>query len=148
MLIVTVLTRRFRSMLIALVVLGLSAGAVLARPASVPTGADQANQAEASPEPSESPEPSDAAEALNAAEPTDTPEPSESADPSEAANTAAANTGAGVHPDNHGLLVSQAAQGPTPTGFANHGAYVRTIAMANHGHPTAPVTPKTHGKNR
>ena len=132
----TVLTRRFRSMLIALVVLGLSAGAVLAaRPASLPTTSDQANQAEASPEPSESPEPSDSAE------------PSESAEPSDAASPAAANTTAGVHPDNHGLLVSQAAQSPTPSGFDNHGAYVRTIAMANHGHPTGPVTPKTHGKN-
>jgi predicted lipid-binding transport protein (Tim44 family) len=141
-LIVTVLTRRFRSMLIALVVLGLSAGAVLAaRPASVPTSSDQANQAEASPEPSESPEPSDAAQ------PSESPEPSDSAEPSAAANAAAADTSAGVHPDNHGLLVSQAAQSPTPSGFDNHGAYVRTIAMANHGHPTGPVTPKTHGKN-
>jgi hypothetical protein len=147
-LIVTVLTRRFRSALIALVVLGLSAGAVLAaRPAAVQTSSDQVNQAEASPEPSESPEPSDTAEPLNAAKTTESPEPSESADPSNAAGTAAANTAAGVHPDNHGLLVSEAAQSPTPTGFDNHGQYVRTIAMANHGHPTAPATPKTQGKN-
>ncbi|HEY8988379.1 MAG TPA: hypothetical protein VIM39_05110 [Candidatus Limnocylindrales bacterium] len=113
----TALNRRFRSLLIALVVLGLSAGAVLAaRPALSARSDTTANQAEG------------------------TTEPSESADPSEAAGAAAvagADTSTGVHPDNHGLLVSEAAQSPTPTGFANHGAYVRTIAQANAGHAAA-----------
>jgi cytoskeletal protein RodZ len=129
---VTALNRRFRSLLIALVVLGLSAGAVLAaRPALSARSDTTANQAEGTTEPSES------------AEPSDSPEPSESAEPSDATNAAAApaapaaDTSTGVHPDNHGLLVSEAAQSPTPTGFANHGAYVRTIAQANAGHAAA-----------
>jgi len=126
---VTNLNRRFRSLLIALVVLGLSAGAVFAaRPALSARPDTTANQAEGTTEPSES------------ADPSESPEPSESADPSEAAGAAAvagADTSTGVHPDNHGLLVSEAAQSPTPTGFANHGAYVRTIAQANAGHAAA-----------
>jgi cytoskeletal protein RodZ len=129
---VTALNRRFRSLLIALVVLGLSAGAVLAaRPALSARPDTTPNQAEGTTEPSES------------AEPSESPEPSESAEPSDAANAAAAaptDTSTGVHPDNHGLLVSEAAQSPTPTGFANHGAYVRTIAQANAGHAAAAKT--------
>ena len=122
----TNLNRRFRSLLIALVVLGLSAGAVFAaRPALSARSDTTANKAEGTTEPSESAEPSDA---TNAAAAPAAP---------------AADTSTGVHPDNHGLLVSEAAQSPTPTGFANHGAYVRTIAQANAGH----AAPKTHGKN-
>ena len=116
----TALNRRFRSLLIALVVLCLSAGAVLAaRPALSARSDTTANQAEGTTEPSESAEPSDA---TNAAAAPAAP---------------AADTSTGVHPDNHGLLVSEAAQSPTPTGFANHGAYVRTIAQANAGHAAA-----------
>jgi hypothetical protein len=138
-LIVTVLNRRFRSIAIALVVLGLSAGAVLAaRPASAPVLPDQvANQAE-SPEPSESPE------ASESAEPSETPEPSESPEASDAAKTTV-EAPTGVHPDNHGKLVSEAAQSSTPPGFDNHGQYVRTIAQANHGHSVS-ATATTHGK--
>ncbi|HEY8987781.1 MAG TPA: hypothetical protein VIM39_02095, partial [Candidatus Limnocylindrales bacterium] len=106
----TALNRRFRSLLIALVVLGLSAGVALAaRPALSARPETTPNQAEGTTEPSES------------------PEPSESDEPSDAANAAdaaATDTSTGIHPDNHGLLVSEAAQSPTPTGFANHGAYV------------------------
>ena len=131
----TALNRRFRSLLIALVVLGLSAGVALAaRPALSARPDTTANQAEGTTEPSES------------ADPSESPEPSESDEPSDAANAAdaaATDTSTGIHPDNHGLLVSEAAQSPTPTGFANHGAYVRTIAQANAGH----AAPKTHGKN-
>jgi cytoskeletal protein RodZ len=130
---VTALNRRFRSLLIALVVLGLSAGVALAaRPALSARPDTTPNQAEGTTEPSES------------AEPSESPDPSESDEPSDAANAAAAaatDTSTGVHPDNHGLLVSEAAQSPTPTGFANHGAYVRTIARANAGHAAA----NTHG---
>ena len=116
----TNLNRRFRSLLIALVVLGLSAGAVLAaRPALSARSDTTANQAEGTTEPSESAEPSDATNAAAAAA------------------APAADTSTGVHPDNHGLLVSEAAQSPTPTGFVNHGAYVRTIAQANAGHAAA-----------
>src|SRR4029079_4141041 len=37
------------------------------------------------------------------------------------------------HPANHGADVSAAAQTVTPTGFDNHGQYVRSVATANHG---------------
>src|SRR5262249_12731404 len=43
----------------------------------------------------------------------------------------------GDHPANHGKVVSEAAQGETPDGFDNHGAYVRTIAKDNAGHQDA-----------
>lgn len=56
-----------------------------------------------------------------------------------------ATTGTGApHPDNHGKTVSEAAHATTPAGFANHGAYVSSIAKLNHGHgkpmATKPVT--------
>ena len=48
------------------------------------------------------------------------------------------------YPDNHGLLVSTAAQAPTPAGFDNHGAYVRTVAQANHGHDQSAAARTKH----
>ena len=136
------LKRRLRSLVIALAALALSAGVAMAArgtlPSSVPTGqtATQGDQNEQG----------------DQAEATETEAPETEAPETEAPDTAApdANTGdtgtAGVHPDNHGLLVSQAAQATTPTGFANHGAYVKTVAQANHGHSAAATT-KTHGKH-
>lgn len=44
---------------------------------------------------------------------------------------------AGVHPDNHGAVVSEAAKAPTPAGFDNHGQYVKTIATDNAGQAVA-----------
>jgi hypothetical protein len=41
------------------------------------------------------------------------------------------------HPDNHGADVSAAAKAETPSGFDNHGQYVRSIATANHGQTVA-----------
>ena len=67
------------------------------------------------------------------------PEANESPD---LATTKATDT---THPDNHGTLVSAAAKAATPAEFANHGAYVRSIAMKNDGHGTASA--KTHGKS-
>jgi hypothetical protein len=139
---VSTLKRRLRSLVIALAALALSAGVAMAGrgtlPSSVPTGQtatqgdqnEQGDQAEA-PE-TEAPE-------------TEAPEAPET----EAPDTNTGDTGtAGVHPDNHGLLVSQAAQTTTPTGFDNHGAYVKTVAQANHGHDqSAAATTKTHGKH-
>ena len=141
----TVLTRRLRSLLIALAVLALSAGAVLAgrsalsapvRPDVAVTHADGAGgsgDAEET-EPGEAPE-TDQGDT----DKTETPEalaPDGAAGGADAAAPANAGT-AGVHPDNHGKLVSEAAQAPTPAGSDNHGQYVRTIAMDNHGHDTA-----------
>ncbi len=141
------LTRRLRSLLIALAVLAISATVALAgraavqAPTSNPTGL-QADGTE-SPEASES----DAPEASES----DSPEPSESDSPKPTDTTPATagtnDTATSVHPDNHGKLVSEAAQGATPTvgGFTNHGQYVRTIAQNNAGQ-AAPAAAK-HGKS-
>jgi hypothetical protein len=122
---VSLVTRRLRSLLIALAVLALSATAALAGRTVLSTPhnqvANQNEQGDEQAEGSEAPDPSEA----------DAPE---SPDPSETDTTDAA---AGVHPDNHGKLVSEAGQGATPNGFANHGAYVRTIAQQNAGNPGA-----------
>jgi len=125
------INRRLRSLLVALAVLALSAGAVLAGRTglSAPASPNQVAGPAESAEPSESPE----------IEPSESPE----TEPSEAPDTG--TTSAGVHPDNHGLLVSEAAQASTPPGFENHGQYVRTIAQANPGQ-AASATAKTHGK--
>ena len=119
-------TRRLRSLLIALAVLALSATAALAGKTILSTPhhqvASQQEEGDQQAEESEAPE---------------TGEAPESPDPSETDTTdasAATDTSSGVHPDNHGKLVSEAAQGTTPDGFDNHGAYVRTIAKDNHGH--------------
>ena len=141
----TSLKRRLRSLLIALAVLALSAGVALAGRAIHPTGApatgptvgqgDQGDQGEA--------EDGDEAEAPETEEPdadeAETPE-------TEAPETDApeADTAAGVHPDNHGKLVSEAAGAETPAGFDNHGAYVRTVAQANHGHDAAAAAATKH----
>jgi hypothetical protein len=122
---VSLVTRRLRSLLIALAVLALSATAALAGRTVLSTPhnqvANQNEQGDEQAEGSEAPDPSEA----------DAPE---SPDPSETDTTDAA---AGVHPDNHGKLVSEAGQGATPNGFANHGAYVRTIAQQKAGNPGA-----------
>jgi hypothetical protein len=114
------LTSRFRSLLIAIAIFALSATVALAgRPAS------------AGPQPGTGEPQAGASHAPDAAE-SEAPESEapESPDPSDGD----AGPSASGHPDNHGKLVSEAAQAATPAGFANHGAYVRSIARANHGH--------------
>src|SRR6478752_6066748 len=49
----------------------------------------------------------------------------------------AAPDAAADHPANHGADVSAAAQAVTPAGFDNHGQYVRSVATANHGQEVA-----------
>ena len=136
----TSLKRRLRSLLIALAVLALSAGVALAGRAIHPTGApatgptvgqgDQGDQGEA--------------EDVDEAEAPETEEPD--ADKAEAPETEApeADSASGEHPDNHGKLVSEAAGAETPAGFDNHGAYVRTVAQANHGHDAAAAAATKH----
>lgn len=130
----SVVTRRFRSLLIAIAVLALSATAALAGRGVISNQhgqvAGQTTQGDQQAEESEAPD----AQESEAPEASEAPETS---DPPEADTTDAAGAAVGVHPDNHGLLVSQAAQSPTPDGFDNHGAYVRTIAQANQGHAAA-----------
>jgi hypothetical protein len=131
---VSLVTRRLRSLLIALAVLALSATAALAGKTvlSMPHNqvASQQEQGDQQAEESEAPDPSEAPEESEAPE---------SPDPSEADATTTDATG-GVHPDNHGKLVSEAAQSATPDGFDNHGAYVRTIAQDNAGHASGAAT--------
>jgi len=131
---VTALTRRLRSLLIAVAVLALSAGAVLAgrsalvapvRPdvaISHAAGSDGASGDAEETEPAETPE-------------TETTDTSKTEAP--VADAPAVDVSTAVHPDNHGKLVSEAAHAPTPAGSDNHGQYVRTIAQANHGHDAA-----------
>lgn len=128
----SLVTRRIRSLLIALAVLALSATAVLAgRSALVTTHAPVASQQGGDPQAEESEAPetdlSDAPEV----------DPSDAPDSTDQTDLGSTDATAGVHPDNHGKLVSEAAQSATPDGFDNHGAYVKTIAQANAGHAGA-----------
>ena len=130
----SVVTRRLRSLLIAIAVLALSATAALAGRAAFSTqrgqAASQTEQGDQQAEESEAPDPEDA----------DAPEAPD------AAKTDSTDAAAGVHPDNHGKLVSEAAQSATPDGFDNHGAYVRTIAKDNQGQAAAAT--KRAGKTK
>jgi hypothetical protein len=137
---VTVLTRHLRSLLVALAVLALSAGAVLAgRSAlSVPVRPDaavtHADSSETEIGETEETEPAEAPETET--DKTETPDTETDAPD--------AGTSTAVHPDNHGKLVSEAAQGATPADAANHGAYVRTIAQDNHGKEAAAAATAKH----
>ena len=64
----------------------------------------------------------------------------------ETAETETEDAATGEHPDNHGKLVSEAAQTETPDGFDNHGALVRSVAQDNHGHSTDKAAAKAARK--
>jgi len=106
------LTRHFRSLGIAAVVVALSAGVVFAgaavsfAPASAPQTAD---------EPATD-------------DPGDTPETVDPAEDGEEDGVEDATT-----EDAHGGLVSEAAAMETPEGFANHGEFVSCVAKLNNG---------------
>ena len=116
------IARRFRGVLIAIVVLGISAGAVFAghvvlqAPATTPTAAEHGDQDEQADE-------------------TDSEAP-EAAETEDAADLDAPKIEDGTGPtDNHGALVSRAAQMETPVilgvgavQFANHGEFVSCVA--------------------
>lgn len=110
---------RPRTLLAALAALALSAGVVLGAnpPAKADHGRSTAGNAAgltvppSAPPSLDKPAPSPSADD----EDTENPEPSGSPEPS-------------AHPDNHGAVVSQAARGETPDGWANHGAYVSAVA--------------------
>ncbi len=122
---------RFRSILIALVALVLSAGAVLAgrpMPTASDSGLDTASFGLGK-----------ATEAAGKTVPVRVAEDDE-ADTDEDADAA-------THPDNHGKLVSEAAHLETlPVGFENRGAYVSSIAKQNQGQVTATEKKAGHGK--
>jgi hypothetical protein len=174
---VDLIARRFRGVLIAIVVLGLSAGAVFAghvvlqATATAPTASEQGDQNEdADQNANDAPETQDgdAADAHGAlvsqAARMDTPtvDPADpfknhgefvscvahvktlptgvdattflsTLTPTICAQLAAADEAATAdvtetETDNHGALVSRAAQMDTPAGFANHGAFVSCVA--------------------
>ena len=130
--------RGIRGLLVAIVALALSAGAAFAAlPQVAGLGLVRSSQAQQGDEPAASPEASGA--------PDESAEPSESPEPSAAAAPAVSPDGA---QGTHGALVSQAAQGPTPTGWLNHGAYVSSVArgLAQPGDP-APAGLTTHGNS-
>ena len=137
----TALTRRFRSLLIALAVLALSAGAVLAgRSAlSAPTTSDRTvTHAEGSGTETGETEETEPAEAPE----TETGDTGGATTPD--ANAPAGDASTNVHPDNHGKLVSEAAHLPTAAGSANHGADVRLVARDNHGQAQAAAAKAKH----
>lgn len=126
--------RRIRGLLIALAVLAISAGAVLAGRALPQAAADGlARAAEASGKTV----PVRPAPALTAED----PEEEEAAPESEEAEDA-------EDPDNHGAAVSEAAQGETPDGWRNHGAYVSAVArgLAKPGDPAPPEAVANGGR--
>jgi hypothetical protein len=126
--------RRISGLLIALVTLALSAGAVLADH-SMPSAATKGLGIAAS-----------ASGKLV---------PVRTGAPTVGTNEQDTDANAGTHPDNHGKTVSEAAQATTPAGFDNHGAYVSSIAKQNAGQTTAAshrhtpptVTPPTPPEN-
>jgi hypothetical protein len=119
---------RFRALLVAIVVLALSAGAALAghSPVNMPSAAADGLQR--------------AAEAAGKIVPVAGPPaaaPDENTEETQPVEEAPVDTQAAEHPDNHGKAVSEAAQATTPDGFDNHGQYVMTIATDNHGQDVA-----------
>ena len=115
------LTRRFRGLGVAVVVLAMSAGVVFAAAPHGQPASDRAPNAE-TPTSGTDEDESEAPE-------TEAPETEapDTEDPSEDADTDKAETDS-TSEDNHGALVSAAAQMPTPDGFRNHGAFVSCVA--------------------
>lgn len=140
----TALTRRLRSLLVALAVLALSAGAVLAGRSALtaPVHPDRTvAQTEGADTETGDTDQGDETEPAEAPE-TETPDADKTADTE--TDAPAGDTSTAVHPDNHGKLVSEAAQGPTPQDATNHGQFVRTIAQDNHGKTTAAAAKAKH----
>jgi hypothetical protein len=133
---VTHSVNRFRALLVAIAVLALSAGAALAghsaltTPSAAADGLERAAEAAGKIVPVAEP-PAEAAPAEDADEDAD-----EDLDEEQPAEVPAEGQAA-EHPDNHGKVVSEAAQGATPEGVGNHGQYVKTIATDNHGQDVA-----------
>src|SRR5262249_38369280 len=132
-------------LLIALAALALSAGAVLAgrglhpAPANAPANAlapsvDQGDQGDQDQQGAD--EGGQAGEPGADAPDTEAPDADQGA-AADAPEAPESDGGTGTHPDNHGKAVSEAAQGPTPAGFRNHGQYVKTVAHDNKGQATS-----------
>jgi hypothetical protein len=138
---VPALIGRARGLAVALVVLTLSAGAVLAGgdgpPAAADFGLETAGEASGQTVPvradADSLEDEEGDEQVEEA----LPEGDEAAE--ETAETVAETTDGWA---NHGAMVSEAAQMDTPEGFDTHGAFVSCVARMNRGHlgPDADLT--------
>lgn len=120
---------RPRTILAALAALALSAGVVLGAnpPEAATDGLTKAADRSGMTVPPSPPPGLQGPAATPSDEETEEPEPTESPEPAEN----------GDRPDNHGAVVSQAAQGETPEGWRNHGAYVSAVArgLAEPGDP-------------
>jgi hypothetical protein len=116
---------RFRGLAIAIAVLAISAGAVFATaPRFAPVSSPAAEEPTASPAPTAAAGDEDEDQDEDQDEDEDgTPEATEAPEGTEAPDASGS-----PEADNHGALVSAAAQMETPEGFANHGAFVSCVA--------------------
>jgi hypothetical protein len=133
----TRLMRASRGILVAVAILGLTAGIALASRAdpashSMPDAAGPGLQRAADAAGKTVPVAAPAAGADRDAADQAAEDEAPDADTGAPASDAAAE-----HPANHGADVSAAAQTETPTGFDNHGQYVRSVATVNHGQEVA-----------
>ena len=130
------LIRHFRGPLIAVVALTMSAGlASAAHPA-----ADRQSNNVSQGNPSESADPNES----------ESPESSETPDSSDNAGANCATDPTGLTSDqlaalSHGSIVCWAAQQPTPSGYANHGAWVSHWAHMNKGNDAGATGGKSKG---
>lgn len=136
----TDLIRRTRGLGVALVVLALSAGVVLAGAPRITLVAD--NEAAVEQPTGEVPAADDPTD-----DPADDPSGDASDDASDDASEDADDTDAkapeGGESDTHGTLVSEAAQMTTPPGFRNHGAFVSCVAKSGKDAAVPAIDPAT-----
>ncbi len=124
---VVTLLRRSQSLGVALVVLAMTATVAFAAAAGPGGGDSSWNRGPLMADASESPDASEAPES----EAPESQAPESQAPESEAPDGSSAPDAAGPQgapTDNHGTLVSTAANMATPTGFPNHGAFVSCVA--------------------
>jgi len=130
---VLALVGRARGLAVALVVLTLSAGAVLAGgdgpPAAADFGLETAGEASGQTVPVRAD--ADAREDEEGDEGEEEALPEADEETEEVDEAALEETDAWA---THGAMVSEAAQMETPDGFANHGAFVSCVARMNRGH--------------
>lgn len=128
------LTRPVRGLLVAIAVLAVTGGAVLAArtlPSTATSGTQHASTVSGRTIPSTqtagAPDSNEKPDADETADPQETPEADDGGGTDAAANA--------DRPQNHGWFLSQAANADTPAGFDNHGAYVSSIAKGDAGKP-------------
>lgn len=138
--------RRLKSLVIALVVLALSAGVAFAArvmPQAASGGLERAAEAAGKTVPVGPPVDESEPEGLVPTEATEEPDALE--EPVAEEEEAVAIDG---EPGDHGAVVSEAAQGETPEGWANHGAYVSAVArgLAEPGDEAPPEAVENGGR--